>query len=86
MYDDRCLVDLINKRFDDVNGRIAEIKADIVRKHDDHEKQDEERFSSISTRLGKFDRLSWAASGAAAVAFAVIQASWWAVQKYVLNQ
>ena len=90
MYDDRCLIDLINKRFDDTNAQITALKADMLRevqalkaKHDEHEEHDTERFALITTKLEAFEKIKWTVMGAASVAFAIIQAASKAVEHFL---
>ena len=75
MYDDRCLVDLINKRFDDMNQSISTLKADVIRQQAQHELHDVDRFEDLSERLKGFEKLKWTIMGAASAAFVVIQAA-----------
>ena len=90
MYDDRCLVDLINKRFDDVNAQLSNLKSDMLResqslkeKHDKHEEQDTERFGAINTKLQPIDRMRWTIAGAASVAFVLLEAASKVIDHYI---
>lgn len=63
MYDDRPLVDLLNRRFDDLTARVDDIKRDmreetktLTVKFDEHEDKDQERFSEL-------DKFKWQATG-----------------------
>lgn len=71
---DDCLVDLINKRFDDQNQLIGQLKLDMLReisalKEETKKYEDEcaEGIAHLSTRIDKYDRLTWMASGATIV-------------------
>lgn len=82
MYDDKCLVDLINQRFDDMNAKIADLKSDMVRgaedikkRHDEHEVHDEERFKHTNSDLSNLRNLKLTVMGAASGAFVVVQAA-----------
>lgn len=72
--DDNCLVDLINKRFDDQNQTLASLKLDMLREIKDLKDQNNQleddvnsRFGAVNDRLTRFDRLTWMASGATIV-------------------
>lgn len=93
-YDDRCLVDLINKRFDDTNGNIGELKKDMLRESqalkkalDEHEEYVIKKHAEIEGRLNKLEDMTksvrWAVAGATAVAFAVLEAVVWAFDKFI---
>ena len=93
-YDDRCLVDLINKRFDDTNGNIGELKKDMLREAqglkaliDDHKDLVSEKHGQYEERLAKLETVNtsirWAVAGASAVAFALLQALAWAFDKFI---
>jgi len=74
MYDDRPLVDLINARFDDVISKVDSLKVDMLREYvslkvdmKEHEAHDTERFSAISQKLSRLDKIEWMILGGSAV-------------------
>ena len=79
MTDDRCLVDLINQRFDDMNGKIDDLKSDMLRESQtiktqqtSHEAQDAVQFKALHVDLGGLKNLKMTLIGASSGAFAVI--------------
>lgn len=93
-YDDRCLVDLINKRFDDTNGNIGELKKDMLREAQGLKKSLDEHVAFSAAKHNEFDKrlksleevnksMRWAVAGASAVAFALIEAVTWAFDKFI---
>lgn len=82
MFDERCLTDLINSRFDDTNARIDALKADMLRHIDDvknqqakHETEDTKNFASLAEDIKPLKNMKMTVAGAASAAFVVIQAA-----------
>lgn len=75
MIDEGCLVDLINQRFDDLNARVDELKQDMVKRQDQHEVDDKQRFEKIQGDMSGLKNLKMTIMGAASGAFVVVQAA-----------
>jgi len=89
MYDDKCLVDLINKRFDDTHNQIVSLKNDLIRQAEDIRRKTAEfeehtntRFTQVSNRLQAFDKIIWKATGAACATIAIAQGLIVAIQHF----
>ncbi len=79
MMDERCLVDLINERFDDMNDKIDNLKSDMLREsaaikaaQTSHEAQDATQFKNLHADLGGLKNLKMTVMGASSGAFAVV--------------
>lgn len=89
-YDDRCLVDLINKRFDDTNTNMASLKADMIREVQalraeikDHETFDGEQHSSIKADIESLKNVKWVITGAASAAVVIAQMLFKLIERFV---
>lgn len=87
MYDDRCLVDLINQRFDDVNSKIDNLKVDIVTRQDRHELSDQTQHSELSRKMNGVEmsqsRIRWTVAGMSSVAFVLLEAGSRILEHYI---
>lgn len=90
MMDERCLVDLINERFDDMNAKIDNLKADMLResqsiksKQDTHEADDKAHFEKLGTDLGGLKNLKMTVMGASSGAFAVVAIVFKVIEHYL---
>lgn len=79
-YDDRCLVDLINKRFDDTLGTISSLKADMLReiqslkeKIKEHENLDSHQHAELINDVEGLKNVKWMITGAASAAVVIAQ-------------
>lgn len=80
MYDDRCLVDLINKRFDDTLSTISSLKADMLRESQNlkeeikaHEHSDQEQHAALKADVEGLKNVKWMITGAASAAVVIAQ-------------
>ena len=74
MIDDRPIVDLINSRFDDLVGRVEDMKRDLLRGQEKHEIEDKERFKALDLRVHSVEKIYWKVSGAVIVIIAFVKA------------
>lgn len=80
MYDDRCLVDLINKRFDDTLANISALKSDMLRESQnlkdkiyDVEKAYQEQHAALKADVEGLKNVKWMITGAASAAVVIAQ-------------
>lgn len=73
MIDESALIMLINERFDDMNGRIDELKHDIVARQDRHDVEDRERFQELRQEIEPLKHMKRSVAGSAGVAVVAIQ-------------
>lgn len=83
MHDDRFLVDLLNRRFDDLNARVDELKDDLKGMLNAHEQDDKERFTAISADLDSLKSARARLAGFIAGCVLVIQLAAEAVRTYL---
>lgn len=87
MYDDRCLVELINQRFDDMNSKIDNLKSDIVARQDRHELSDQTQHSELSRKMNSVEinqsRIRWTVAGMSSVAFVLLEAGSRVLEHYI---
>lgn len=87
MYDDRCLVELINQRFDDMNSKVDNLKSDIVIRQDRHELNDQTQHSELSRKMnvieGSQSKIRWIVAGMSSIAFVVLEASARVIEHYI---
>lgn len=87
MYDDRCLVELINQRFDDMNSKVDNLKSDIVIRQDRHELNDQIQHSELSRKMnvieGSQSKIRWIVAGMSSIAFVVLEASARVIEHYI---
>ncbi len=92
MMDERCLVDLINERFDDMKDSIASLKADMLREsqgikdeQEAHMAADAIQFKNLHIDLGGLKNLKMTVVGATSGAFAVLTVVFKVVEHYILK-
>ncbi len=89
-YDDRCLVDLINKRFDDTLANISALKADMLRETEnlrgrikEVETQDQAQHAELKTDVDSLKNVKWMLTGAASAAVVIAQVLFKLIERFI---
>lgn len=69
------VVNLINERFDDLNARIDDLKIDMVKRHENHELDDKERFDHLQKEIEPLKSMKKSVAGSASIAVVVVQSA-----------
>jgi len=72
MIDENALISLIIERFDDLNHKVDSLKADMVKRQDQHEIDDKIRFTELTAELEPLKKAQWRTAGIAGTSTAAI--------------
>lgn len=73
MSEQAQIIDLLNRRFDDLNDKVDEMKQDLVARQLKHEDIDKDEFKQIRAEIEPLKKLKYSISGALGLVMVIVE-------------